>query len=165
MRYQTTALKIMLLMGEFNIDNESRLATWAGNEPTAAQIQESIATCRNFIASVNKFIQSETDCWVQEFTTAISEIDKNTKAHPEITQGGAVNINLTNGDKSESRWQLTIDNGSPESQNGNTAAVRGLLPGTHTILALGKINGTSKKAARSVYVSANSVAEVEMVLT
>ena len=164
LRYLTAAMKLRRLMRECSLDWEVGRSVLAGGEPTPTQVKESIEASKRFLAGVDQIIQTETDSWVQEYTTALAEIDKAAQARTEAARGGAVNVTLTNADKSEDGWQLTVDNGAPEQRSGKTAAVRGLLAGTHTISVCGKIDGALKTTERNVSVSAGAIVELELTL-
>jgi hypothetical protein len=164
MRYLSTGMNLQRIVRDFSFEWEARRARLAGAELTVPHIQESLEACRKFLANIEEVIRAETDSWIQDFTTALAEIDKSARAQTEAARNGAVDLIITNGDKFFGGWQLLVDGGSPEARSGTTAAIRGLIAGTHSITARGSIDGTTKAAERNVIVKAGSVVQLELTL-
>ncbi|MDW9629155.1 SLATT domain-containing protein [Sinorhizobium meliloti] len=164
MRYLSTAMILEGLAHDFSVEWQLRRATMTGLEPNAAHIQEGIEACRRFCASIGKAVQSETESWVQEFTSTLAEIDKSAKAQVEKASSGAINVSVTNADQASGGWELIVDGGSAQPHTGKTAAIRGLVPGTHSISIHATIDGVRRSGARNVIVSSGSVVELEMSL-
>jgi len=164
-RYLTAGMKLQRVVQDFNLEWQMRRAALTGADPTPAQVQDALDGCRKFLSSVDEVIQAETEGWVQEFTTALAEIDKSTRAQSETARGGAIDLVIVNGDKCQDGWQLVVDGGNPDRRTGKTAAVRGLLAGTHLVSVSGKIDNVSKLAEKNVVVTSGSVVQVELTLT
>ncbi|MGO8036147.1 SLATT domain-containing protein [Rhizobium leguminosarum] len=165
MRYLTTAMKLESLAHDFNIEWQSRRAVITSAEPNEAQVQDGIEACRRFCTAIGQAVQMETESWVQEFTSALAEIDKGARAQSETARSGAINVTVTNADQAQSGWKLTINGGSPELHTGKTAAVRGLISGTHSVSAQGTIDGIQRSAARNIVVGSGTVVELELTLS
>ncbi|HEV8046196.1 MAG TPA: SLATT domain-containing protein [Terriglobales bacterium] len=164
MRYLSASMKLQRIVQDFSFEWQARRALTGDAEQTSIQVQEGINACKKLLADVDQTIQAETETWLQEFTTALAEIDKSAHTQAETARGGAVNLTITNGDSFPDGWQLAIDGGSPEQRNGKSAAVRGLIAGTHLISVRGQVNGITKVAERNVILAAGAVAEVALTL-
>ena len=72
---------------------------------------------------------------------------------------------ITNGDKCEGDWTLSIDDGATRSGHGKTAAISGLVPGIHTIHVDGSISVKAVCAEKAISVAAGMVGSLEVTLS
>ena len=165
MRYIATELNIQQLNQEFQLDWEADKAAWLGNEPTADQLRSTLARFKAFVTQVNSIIRQETDAWIQEFQSTLKQIDEASKARAAVTELGAVNVTVTNGETCDDGWSLTIDQGNPISNRGKTAGVRDLVPGLHTIKVNGMVAGNPKQAETAISVTAGGTATIQLTLS
>ena len=165
MRYIATELNIQQLNQEFQLDWESDKATWLGSEPTADQLRSTLARFKAFVTQVNTIVRQETDAWIQEFQSTLKQIDEAAKAKAAVSELGAINITVTNGDACDDGWNLSIDQGSPIKQHGKTAGVRDLVPSIHTIKVSGTMGGNLKQAEAAVSVTAGGTANAQLTLS
>lgn len=164
MRYIATELNIRQLTQEFHLDWESDKAAWLGSEPTPDQLSSTLAEFKAFVTQVNTIVRQETDAWIQEFQSTLKQIDEAAKAKAAVSELGAINIRVTNGDACEDGWNLSIDQDNPTKQRGKTAGVRDLVPGIHTVKVSGAIGGNLKQAEVAVSVTAGGTATAQMTL-
>jgi hypothetical protein len=165
MRYIATELNIQQLNQEFQLDWEFDKAAWLGSEPTPDQLRSTLARFKAFVTQVNTIIRQETDAWIQEFQSTLKQIDEAAKAKAAVSELGAININVTNGDACDDGWNLSIDQGTPTKQGGKTAGIRDLVPRMHTIRVDGVVGGKLKQAEAAVSVTAGGTATVQLTLS
>lgn len=91
MRFVATEQQVSQLTREFQIEWEGMKAAWLANnpagEPTGEQIQTTITVFKEFVSKVQNLVKQETDKWIQEFQSAISQIDDASK--PKSPADGA----------------------------------------------------------------------------
>lgn len=165
MRYIATELSIRQIASEFQLDWEADRARWQGAEPDQNQIQTTLARFKAFVSQINTIIRQETDAWIQEFQSTLTQIDEAAKAKAAIAELGAVNVVVSNGDACENGWNLIIDGGGDRNYRGKTAGVGNLVPGTHIIKVDGTIAGNRKQAEAAVTVAAGGSANVQLILS
>jgi len=165
MRFIATELQLRQIAQEFQIDWEIERATWQGRQPSLQQVSAMMARCRAFITQVNSIVRDETSAWIQEYSSTIKLLDEASKAQSAVNEPGALNLNVTNGDLATGGWKLSIDGGSPESQNGKTAARRNLSPGKHEIKVTGIVEGKNVQAESVITVPAGGTCEVTVELS
>ena len=117
------------------------------------------------MTQLNTIVRQETDAWIQEFQSTLKQIDEAAKAKAAVSELGAVNITVSNGDTCEDAWNLSIDQGTPTKRYVRTAGVRDLVPGVHTIKVDGVIGGGLKHAEAAVPVTAGGTASVQLTLS
>jgi hypothetical protein len=165
MRYIAAELQLRQVAQEFQMDWEAERATWKGNAPTGEQILEMMARCKTFVSQVNTVVRDETNAWMKEFESALQQIDDAAKAKPAITEPGALNLTVLNGEASTAGWTLAIDDGKPETHQGKTAGKRNLMPGQHQLVVRGKIDGKAVQGEKVVLVPAGGTCEESLTLT
>jgi SMODS and SLOG-associating 2TM effector domain 2 len=165
MRYISTELHLRQIAQEFQLDWEAERSTWQGAPPSKEQIGQMMAKCKALVTQVNNIVREETSMWVQEFENAIRQIDEASKAKQAITEPGALNLTVTNGDAAATGWTLSIDNGSPETYQGKTAGKRNLIPGRHEVKVQGDVGGKTLQAEKVITVPAGGACEEILTLS
>jgi hypothetical protein len=165
MRYIDAELKLRQITQEFQLDWEAERAVLRGDEPTREQALAMLARCKAFATQVNTIIRDETSAWIKEFERAISQIDESVKAKPVISEPGALNLTVTNGDLADHGWELSLNGATAERHQGKTAAKRSLIPGRHEITVSGTIGGKTVQAAKVVTVPAGDTCTESVTLT
>jgi hypothetical protein len=163
-RYISTELELQHLLADFGMEWEAMRASWGGRSPTDEQIQVALAACRVLRGRVHDLVRQETSRWVAEFQDTLKLLDEAVKAKEQAAARGGVNVTVANGDRCSRGWDLSIDGGPARSCSGKSAAVTGLVPGSHTVSVDGEIEGHLRRAERAVDVPANGLATVELTL-
>ena len=142
-----------------------------------------IEQCGTFLNDIQVILRDETEAWAADFQKAIKQIEeatKKTRADIEADrtkraeemkakekaqkEPGGVDVTLANGDKVTGEWQLTVDGDDKGKWSGNRAAVIGIGPGLHSVLASGIIDTKQVHDAVIVKVSAGEIAKAELKL-
>jgi hypothetical protein len=165
MRYIVAELQLKQIMEEFQLDWETERAGWEGKNPSKAQALQLLARCKAFVSQVNTIVREETDAWVQEFQSTIKYLDESIKARSAITEPGALNLTVLNGDEAAEGWELAIDNGLPEPCKGKMVGKRSLMPGRHEVNVRAVINGKTVQASKVVMVPAGGTCEETLTLS
>jgi len=166
-RYITTELRLHKLLDDFQIQWEAEKASWKGAEPDDTQVRRMLDKAKAFASQVHTQIVNETNAWVAEFQSTLRQLDEAAKAKAEsdVPRLGALNVVVSNGRQCPGGWSLTIDDGTPRPCTGSTAAVDGLVPGTHTLKVRGTISSKPKQAETVVVVPPGGVATAELTLS
>ena len=164
MRFMTTELRIRQELESFELEWEARRAGWGQLDPTPAQVQDTLAWAKKFASTISALVQEETNAWISEFQNTLRRLDEQAKTATPTSQLGALNVTVKNGALFVDGWELAVDDGAAREYRGSTAALRELLPGTHTIRAMGKLNSATAQAEVAVAVPAGGVATAELIL-
>ena len=165
MRYVSTELELRQIADEFQLDWEAEKARWQGAPPSQEQVTQMLARCKTFVTQINTVVREETSVWIQEFESTIKIIDETVKAKPAISEPGALNLTVTNGDETTGGWSLSVDGAAPETYIGRTAGKRNLLPGRHEIKVTGVINGKKAQAERVIGIPAGGACDETLTLS
>jgi hypothetical protein len=164
MRYITAELQIKQLKEAFELDSQAAIASLQEQPPTPDQVQAILASVKAFIERVNAIVVSETAQWVDEFREALKQIDESARTRPAIAPLGSVQVVVSNGEKAESGWSLSVDGAPPTRHAGKTAAIAGLLAGDHALRVMATADGKAFRAESIVSVKPGVTAVVELSL-
>jgi len=141
------------------------------SDPIAiAEARTMMETCRDFMMQVNDIIRNETQKWVSEFQAALRQVDeaareasKAAESRARAQQRGALEIEVTNGDRCTDGWTLAI-NRTPHRFTGKYGSVADLKPGVISFEVTGTIDGDPKQTSRSATIVGGKVARHTIVL-
>ncbi len=161
-RFLTTEVQIRKTLQAFQIDWEIQKAALKGADPSDDQVQDMLIQCKTFLAQINVILENEMTSWKQEFQAALKQIDDTAKVQAEVRELGGANVNITNGDKCDNGWELTIDGGSSKHYTGKSAALSNLTPGIHTIRVEGKVGNKAVQAENAVPIPPGNTIRIEL---
>lgn len=79
MRYVPTELRIKQILKEFKMEWETKRAECDGEEPNSAQVQMMLSNAKAFVTEVDEIVRKETDEWVSQFQSVLTQLDKTAK--------------------------------------------------------------------------------------
>ncbi len=161
-RFLTTEVQIRKTLQAFQIDWEIQKAALKGADPSDDQVQDMLIQCKTFLAQINVILENEMTSWKQEFQAALKQIDDTAKVQAEVRELGGANVNITNGDKCDNGWELTIDGGSSKHYTGKSAALSNLTPGIHTIRVEGKVGNKAVQAENAIPIPPGDTIRIEL---
>lgn len=164
MRFIATEHQIRQLLHEFQMDCETEKVSWRDGSPDYTQVQKGLVRSKTFLTQVDDLIRKETDKWLAEFQDSIKQIDEAARAKAVLTESGGVNITVTNGDKAQGGWKLSVDKQEASSYTGKTAALASLSATTHLFRIEGVIGGAPKVEEKAIIVASGRVVDVEITL-
>jgi hypothetical protein len=164
MRCIATELRLSQSLYEFQIDWEIERTRWRDGKPSPEEIQMMLTRAKAFVVQLNTIVQDETNSWIDEFQTTLKQLDDATRAKAITTELGGLNVVVTNGDRAEGEWHISIDGGTERNCRGKSTAIAGLLPGMHTIRIVGQIDGKHGQDERLAAVPPGAVTTVELTL-
>ncbi|MBT3881398.1 MAG: SLATT domain-containing protein [Candidatus Scalindua sp.] len=161
-RFLTTEVQIRKTLQAFQIDWEIQKATLKGAGPSDEQVQDMLVRCKTFLTQINVILENEMIAWKQEFQAALKQIDDAAKAQAEVSKLGGANVIIKNGDKCDSGWDLSINDGSRKHYTGKSAALSNLTPGIHTIRVEGKVGDKVVQAENAVPIPLGNIIRIEL---
>lgn len=165
LRYVSASQDIGDRLRKFRFDWELLWFNLNGGQPTPEQTQQMINQCRSLVADVDKIVRDETQTWVDEFRTALKQIDLAAEKAPKTTAPGGIDVEVTNSNQLATAWTLSIDDGDAAKHSGKIASVTGLAPGIHKVSVTGVVAGKDVAAEQNVEVGEGKVAKVSLTLS
>lgn len=147
-RYVLAAQKLSQALEEFRFIWKEEKLKLAGTTLSSEDIQNLMIKCKEFLQKVQLTVSEETQKWVTEFQSALSDIETATKAAAESAketirtkEKGAMSVQILNGKDCQGPWTLELDGKVIKTDTGSSVALTDLNPG---IISL-KITGTIKE--------------------
>jgi hypothetical protein len=171
-RYIVAAQKLNQILEDFRF-------TWALNNlrpdnSIPLSIDEKkilIKSCQDFLQSVQSIVNDETQKWVIEFQSALTDIETSFKSASEATKAdikkketGAISLAVSNGKSSEKPWSLSINEKLINSFSGNSAVLADLEPDIFKLKITGIINGKPVEDEKPVIVKGGEISSITMTL-
>lgn len=164
-RYIQAEAQIRRVAQDFELDWQKLLASFAGQPPSADQVQQALAAVRAFVDQVNDVIGDETQRWIGEFQEALRQVDDQVQARSAALQEGSIAVTVSNGDAVDAPgWTLTLDLGQSRLCAGKTAALTSVVPGDHALHVQGKAGGRALRAEAVASVKAGATTALTVTL-
>lgn len=188
MRYVTTALAIESRLEEFRLDwikIESELALRLNDQ---ALVASAIDRIKAFVAAVRAQVESETQAWVTEFRSTLTQLEKQaedalqaardqakkdleaqlsaSKAAVESVKPGGIDLTVTSPALKDG-FAVAVDGEQRASGvTGKTCGITRVDPGIRQLTVHGTdANGARRNASKAVLVPANALVQVTIDLT
>ena len=164
-RYMKASQQINHLQTSFVFDFAAASLGWDRPDPTTSQTDAGLALCKATITELDNIIQRETDQWIAEFQSALTQLEA---AQKEVTPAkplGAIAIKVTNGDLCEvPGWTVRVDGGTEHICIGKEFSLRDITSGIHNVAVTGTIGGAAKQSTKPVDVKDGQIAQIEFTL-
>jgi hypothetical protein len=120
---------------------------------------------KDFSLQVETLVKQETDAWVTEFQTNLSELEKMLKTEMEARTPGSVKVTVTNARDFE-RVEISLDGVKVKELVGITDGVLDSVPrGPREITAVGQKAGSpDRRDSKVVEVEPNTMTSTELTL-
>src|ERR1043165_5024698 len=164
MRYITTKMTMERMISEFRMDWAMMVAKLGGKSPTTDQVQLMIQRIKEFLVGINTHVEQETQTWVSEFKTNLTEIEKTATTQRESARPGAIDITVTNGMDTEDGFTVALDGMEVKRIRGTKYQIGYVPPGPHKIAVTGTIKGESLDASELANVAPGEIAKVTLAL-
>jgi hypothetical protein len=164
-RYVTTAMKLEKMREDFRLDWARLMAKLGGQTPTPEQIEQLIQRCREFSLAAKSQVELETQAWVAEFQSNLSQLQQEARTRLESARAGTIRLGVTNASEMDDGYSVLV-NDQPVLERifGPECEVAAVQPGTHTVTASGTIAGVPARATKTVTVQAGSTVETTLTL-
>lgn len=161
MRLIVTQLSMERALKEFQYD-WILLKVQQENNPSNTPIL--LQRAKDFTLQIENITKQETDAWVTEFQTNISQLEKVLKTETEARRPGSIKVSVTNCAEFEKVEILLNGNPIKELEGVSEAVINTVAPGQYEVAIIGKKDGKESKANKVVEVQAGQMASAEFVL-
>ena len=130
----------------------------------AALPHEDRGAIKDFSLQVENLVKQETDAWILEFQSSISELEKTLKTEVETRKPGSIKVVVTNA-RDFDRVTIQLDDNQVKEFVDVTEGVVGTIyPGSYEVVAIRKKDGRETKGSKVVEVLPSSMASAELTL-
>lgn len=162
MRFILTQISIERALKEFQYD-------WtilkAQQEVNAENTPIFLQRARDFTLQVGNLVKQETDAWVAEFQTNITQLEKVLKTELDSRRPGSIRVAVKNCADFETVEVRLNDNPVKHLEGVSETVINTLAPGRYEITVIGTKNGKQSKANKIVEVQAGAMASAEFTLS
>jgi hypothetical protein len=165
MRYMLTELSLQRTLTEFQYDWNILSAQQAQQQPPQDNATTLLQRLKDFTLQVETILRQETDAWVTEFQTNISELDKMLQAAVESRSPGSIKVTVTNA-KDFDTVRISLNGTQIKELAGVAESVLDSVPpGPQEVVVVGQKQSTpDRKDSKVVEVQPKTLASVELTL-
>jgi len=173
MRWVTTMMALERLREAFRVEwialahrlqaqSNGTNANRAGEAGDVDVIGLMIAACKTFILQMKEQTEKETEVWVTEFKSALTQFEKDLRAQMEASRPGGIDVSVADGDRAEDGFDLALDQMVVERVTGNSGSIGFVIAGLHKISISGKAQGKTYTSSQIVTVPPGSVVQARL---
>jgi hypothetical protein len=183
MRYITTAMSLETALRNFRLDWALTTSSLAGAVPSGATLETLLQKIQDFCIAARTLVEKETQAWVMEFQTNLSQLEKEakaamdsaraavetaqkeSKAAADSTRPGAIDLTVENVLDTDHGYDVSVDGELRKSAvTGKTCAIMNVAPGLHELAVTALMSGLPAHASRIVTVAAGTAEKVRIAL-
>jgi hypothetical protein len=162
MRYILTQLEIERAIKVLHYDWSLYRSADKADDP--ANVQAFLQRAKDFTTQIEALVKQETDAWVLEFQTNLSQLEKSLKAETEARKPGSVKVTVPNA-RSFDRVEVRLNGVAKAEMVGVVEAmIPAVPPGQYRLSATGMKAGQESEEARVVEVHPGNMLTVDMTL-
>ena len=164
-RYRAAEIEIGKRIVAFRYDWAIEMCKLGGRLPNSDEVASLLELQREFVTAVENRAAEETQDWIREFKSSLSELAKAyRKEGAELASvPGMLDISIVNADEAEGPIRVFVDDRYVGIATDGTLQIGQVVPGPHAIRASARIAGRDVSASRAIDVSSN-VAAVPLTL-
>ncbi len=160
MRFIVTQMSIERALKEFEYDWALLFAQQAQNPNVPAMLQR----VKEFTLQVETLVKEETDAWVVEFRSNLTELEKVLKAEADTRKLGSIKMKVTNAGEFPKVAILLNDNPVKELLGTSEGLIDNVPPRRYEIRATAEKDGRNYRESKVVEVQPNSMSSIELTL-
>ncbi len=183
MRYISTGMSLETLLRNFRLDWAKATAGLAGVTPSGAVLETLLQKIQDFSVAARALVEKETQAWVMEFQSNLSQLEKEAKAamdsartavetaqkdaksSADSTRHGAIDLTVENVLDTDAGFSVSVDGELRKSAvTSKTCAIMNVAPGLHELAVTASLSGAPAHDSQSVNVPAGASVKVSVTL-
>ena len=160
--YITTALALEKARDAFNLDWIA-LETKANLNP-GERLPQMLQRLSQFSSLIDTLVEQETQAWVNEFQSSLSQFEKAANERLEAVRPGAIEVTISNAEKAQDGFILSLDGMAIERVQGSEGQIGHVTPGLHKVAVAAVVGGQSVIASQIVNVAPGIATKVTLAL-
>jgi hypothetical protein len=183
MRYITTAMSLETALRNFRLDWARTTSGLAGTTPSGVVLEALLQKIQEFCVAARMLVEKETQAWVMEFQTNLSQLEKEAKAAmdsaraavqtaqkesktaADSTRPGSIDLAVENVLDTDHGYTVAVDGEIRKSGvTSKTCVIMNVAPGLHELAVTATISSSPAHDSQSVNVTAGSSVKVATTL-
>ncbi len=136
----------------------------AGTPEHVELLERLVQRARDVIVEVKEASEKETKAWIVEFQTNLSQLEKDLKSQMEASRPGGVDVEVTDGAKSETPVEVSLDGMLAERFTGTAGSIGYVAPGVHRVTVKARKAGRDYLASALVNVTGGEIGKARFTL-
>ena len=136
----------------------------AWNAEHVELLERLVQRARDVIVEVKEASEKETKAWIVEFQTNLSQLEKYLKSQMEASRPGGVDVEVTDGAKSETPVEVSLDGMLAERFTGTAGSIGYVAPGVHRVTVKARKAGRDYLASALVNVTGGEIRKARFTL-
>jgi len=136
-RYLKTQLALERALSDLRYDWTALVSKIQNQSPTPDETQIVLRKLKEYVDFVHTQVQQETEAWVLEFQSGLSDLMASVKAQSETTRPGSLQVMVTNADQFE-RVTVLLDQTIESGLQGEQCLFQSVAPGVHAVSVRGR---------------------------
>jgi SMODS and SLOG-associating 2TM effector domain 2 len=184
MRYITTAMALETALRNFRLDWARTTSGLAGATPSGAVLEALLQKIQDFCVAARTLVEKETQAWVMEFQTNLSQLEKEAKAAMDSartavetaqkdaksaagsTRPGAIDLSVENVLDTDHGYDVTVDGELRKSAvTSKSCAIMSVAAGLHELAVTAMMSGSPAHASQVVDVAPGTAEKLSITLT
>lgn len=163
-RYIKTQLALERGLTDLRYDWTAVVANVENQVPTPDELKAMLKKLKDFVDFVHSQIQQETEAWLVEFQTSLSDLMTTVRSQTDTTKAGSVQVTVTNAAQFDGGVTVTLDQLTEMPLTGTQCFFPSVSPGPHAISVRGKKADKLSNASDVVKVSPGATASVSITM-
>ena len=159
MRFIVTQISIERALKEFQYDWVILKVQQQENSPANTPIF--LQRAKDFTLQIENIIKQETDAWVTEFQTNITQLEKVLKTEIEVRKPGSIKVAVKNCADFDKILILLNNNPVKELDGVSEGIINTVAPGRYEVTVIGTKGGKESKASKVIEVQAGAMTSAE----
>jgi hypothetical protein len=161
-RYIKTQLALERGLSDLHYDWAALLPNLDNQPLTPERLQPMLQKLKDYSDFVHTQIQQETEAWLLEFQTNLSDLMTTVKAQQDTTKPGSVQVTIANAAQFDGGVTVNLDQGTELPVQGGQCFFPSVSPGPHAVFVKGIKGGKNFPASDVVKVSAGTVSPISI---
>jgi hypothetical protein len=137
----------------------------AGTPEQTELLERMIQRARALILEVKDASEKETQAWIVEFQSSLSQLEKDLKTKMDATRPGGIDVEVTDGDKSDTPVEVSLDGMLADRFTGGAGSIGYVAPGVHRVTVKAQKAGRDYLASTLVTVGCGEIQKARFTLS
>jgi hypothetical protein len=164
MRFMQTHLRMQKAITIFQYEWAMEVAKYSDQRPDDIVYELLIGHLKRLVETIETAVEEETKTWVDEFNSRLAQLAKTYERSAEQLRPGTISASVTNAEQADGDIELRVNGRSVGTITTAGRQMPSMPPGTHTVEALGTVDGAPCADSASVAVVAGSIAPAQLTL-
>lgn len=136
--------------------------TPAGTPDHAEAVDKLVQRVRAVIVEVKEHSEKETQAWIQEFQSNLSQFEKDLKAQMDAGRPGGIDVEVSDGNSADTPVEVLLDGMVADSFTGTAGSIGYVAPGLHRVTARARKGTRDYAASANVNVGGGQICKVAL---